>query len=105
MQHLNNLTVFLKRPITAISVADALGVPAYVLMRPLIELEVFIAPHQGLGDSLLERSRPHRQPHHHPRTLMSGQTATDHKQRGTARERWRPATDYRPNGRRDARAV
>ncbi len=45
--------VFLKRPITVISVAEALGVKPFELMHDLIALEVFVAPPQKIEDSVV----------------------------------------------------
>ena len=50
MLQFDNAIVFLKRPITVVSVSDALGVKPFELMHDLIVLEVFVSPPEKLGD-------------------------------------------------------
>ena len=47
-------TVFLVRPVTVESVAEALGWHPFEVMKHLVDLEVFLAPTQGMLEEDVE---------------------------------------------------
>jgi len=46
----NNPTIHLHRPVIMTSVAQALGVKPFELLAELIQIQIFVAPHQTLAD-------------------------------------------------------
>jgi hypothetical protein len=56
MLHFENPTmIHLHRPVTVVSVAQALDVKPFELLAELIGMQVFVAPHQGIDDDTVFR--------------------------------------------------
>ena len=55
MQRFDNITVFIKRPVSPVVIVDAFGIKPFEIMGALVPLEIFLSPEEQLSDEELRR--------------------------------------------------
>ena len=55
MLRFDNITVFIKHPVSSVVIADALDVEPFEILGELIPLEIFLSPEEPFSDKELRR--------------------------------------------------